>query len=78
MYQLSDQEASKYFSSLGCALHILVHATHTSLLDTNDMVKFISLYTSSICMLIIFANSLDTDQAGQNVGPDLYLNCLTP
>ena len=27
-------------------------------------------------MLIFFANSLDPDQAGQNVGPDLDPNCL--
>ena len=25
---------------------------------------------------ITFADSLDTDQTGQNVGPDLDLNCL--
>ena len=29
-------------------------------------------------LLIIFANSLDPDQARQNVGPDLDPNCLTP
>ena len=29
------------------------------------------------CLLITFANILDTDQARQNVGPDLDLNCLT-
>ena len=28
-------------------------------------------------LLITFANSLDTDQARQNVGPDLNPNCLT-
>ena len=28
-------------------------------------------------LLIIFANSLDPDQARQNVGPDLDPNCLT-
>ena len=28
-------------------------------------------------MLITFANSLDTDQARNNIGPDLDLNCLT-
>ena len=28
--------------------------------------------------MIIFANSLDPDQARQNVGPDLDPNCLTP
>ena len=28
-------------------------------------------------LLIIFANSLDPDQAQQNVGPDLDPNCLT-
>ena len=30
------------------------------------------------CLLIIFANSLDPDQARQNVGPDLDPNCLAP
>ena len=29
-------------------------------------------------LLITFANSLDPDQAQQNVGPDLDPNCLTP
>ena len=29
------------------------------------------------CLLIIFANSLDPDQARQNVGPDLDANCLS-
>ena len=28
------------------------------------------------CLLITFANSLDPDQAQQNVGPDLDPNCL--
>ena len=28
-------------------------------------------------LLITFANSLDPDQARQNVGPDLDQNCLT-
>ena len=27
--------------------------------------------------MITFANSLDPDQARQNIGPDLDLNCLT-
>ena len=30
------------------------------------------------CLLITFANNLDTDQARQKVAPDLYPNCLTP
>ena len=30
------------------------------------------------CLLITFANSLDPDQASQNVRPDLDPNCLTP
>ena len=30
------------------------------------------------CLLVTFANSLDPDQARQNVGPDLDPNCLTP
>ena len=29
------------------------------------------------CLLITFVNSLDLDQARQNVGPDLDPNCLT-
>ena len=29
------------------------------------------------CLLITFANSLDPDQAPQNVRPDLDPNCLT-
>ena len=29
-------------------------------------------------LLITFADSLDPDQAQQNVGPDLDPNCLTP
>ena len=29
------------------------------------------------CLLITFANSLDPDQAQQNVGSDLDPNCLT-
>ena len=28
-------------------------------------------------LLITFVNNLDQDQAQQNVGPDLDLNCLT-
>ena len=30
------------------------------------------------CLLITFANSLDTDQAQQNVVPDLDPKCLAP
>ena len=30
-----------------------------------------------LCLLITFANSLDPDQDGQNVGPDLDPNFLT-
>ena len=30
-----------------------------------------------VSLLITFANSLDPDQARQNVGPDLDPNCLT-
>ena len=41
---------------------------------------FNSLPASSLFrhQLITFANSLDPDQARQNVGPDLDPNCLTP
>ena len=42
-----------------------------------------SFYQLTLCLLvltdlqIILANSLDPDQAGQNVGPDRKPNCLT-
>ena len=41
--------------------------------------RFDSFPTSGdFCRLVItFANSLDPDQARQNVGPDLDPNCLT-
>ena len=32
----------------------------------------------ALCLLITFANCLDSDKARQNVGPDLDPNCLTP
>ena len=40
--------------------------------------KFINLSLEPLCCLLItFANSLDPDQALQNVGPDLNPICLT-
>ena len=36
-----------------------------------------SLPSSVVCCMINFANSLNPDQARQNVGPDLDSNCLT-
>ena len=41
--------------------------------DTSELFQ-IAYYS---CLLISFANSLDPDQARQNVGPDLDPNCLT-
>ena len=45
----------------------------------SEMVLFNSFPASgnSCCLLITFANSLDPDQARQNVWPDLDPNCLT-
>ena len=38
---------------------------------------WINYQLASVCgLLITFANSLDPDQAGQNVQPDLDPNCL--
>ena len=37
----------------------------------------ILLPATNLSMLIIFANSLDPDQARRKVGPDLDPNCLT-
>ena len=41
-----------------------------------QFVMYLTLYP--LCLLITFANSLDPDQARQNVEPDLYPNCLRP
>ena len=38
---------------------------------------FFSTSVNFCCLLISFTNSLDPDQARQNVGPDLASNCLT-
>ena len=35
------------------------------------------LFISKCCLLITFANSLDPDQAQQNVGPDLDPNYMS-
>ena len=46
-----------------------------------EVVLYLTLLSTSgdFChLLITFANSLDPDQAQQNVGPDLDPNCLTP
>ena len=35
-------------------------------------------WPTKCCLLITLANSLESDQARQFVGPDLDPNCLTP
>ena len=49
-------------------------------LESGMMSAINSLLTSGdlCCLLITSANSLDPDQARQNVRPDLDTNCLTP
>ena len=37
---------------------------------------FLLINEDFLCLLIIFADSLDPDQAQQNFGPDLDPNCL--
>ena len=46
---------------------IIAHPTPNSFLDSSYFYR----------LLITFANSLDSDQDRQNVGPDLDPNCLT-
>ena len=41
------------------------------------MVNFLPVSGKFCCLLLIFTNGLDPDQARQNVGPYLDLNCLT-
>ena len=43
-----------------------------------SVVNFLPARGNFCHLLITFANSLDPDQARQNVGPDLVPNCLTP
>ena len=43
----------------------------------NDFTRISFLEAKTGRLLITFANSLDPDQARQNVGPDLNPNCLT-
>ena len=48
-------------------------------LPENNKIIYLSSFPASgnFCRLLItFANSLDPDQAQQNVGPDLDPNCL--
>ena len=46
---------------------------HTSMVVTLTF----PLHCEFCCLLITFANSLDSDQDRQNVGPDLGRKCLT-
>ena len=41
-----------------------------------SLIKSFFNIVSWCCLLISFANSLEPDQAGYNVGPDLGPNCL--
>ena len=47
------------------------------LVATHILLKLPYLGGNFSCLLITFANSLDTDQAQQNVGPDLNSNYLS-
>ena len=66
---------------VGCAKSILVMVCEclACLSSLSCMWQIISFPTSGdfCCLLITFANSLDPDQARQNVGPDLDPNSLT-
>ena len=56
----------------------LLRASAYSLKNINMIFTVFMFYSAYWCRLLItFANSLDSDQDRQNVGPDLDLNCLT-
>ena len=52
--------------------------TLAKVLARKDQQVVLYLTLCPLCLLITFANSLDPDQARQNVGPNLDPNCLTP
>ena len=45
--------------------------------DRNLTLSYFLASDDFCCLLITFANSLDPDQAQQNISPDLDSNCLT-
>ena len=63
-----------YLERLSVLLKKLTLETGASLVQMDGKTKH---YLCLCHLLIIFANSLDSDQARQNVGPDLDPNCLT-
>ena len=69
-----DQGLHSVMSDLG--LHYLL----INLLWVSRLNWIINSFPASgdfCCLLVTFANSLNPDQAGKNVGPDLDPNCLT-
>ena len=63
------------FNFLPPSYHTHMH-THTPFFNMRMIFSINYLPTSRL--LITFANSLDSDQARQNIGPDLVSNYLTP
>ena len=55
---------------------ILIHHTGKVTMATN-LLHSLPASSKFCCLLITFANSLDPDQARENVGPDLDPSCLT-
>ena len=61
-------------------INVVIHMLLTHRFDTLNILNVIlvnSLPTSVICSYPLQTNKLDSDQARQNVGPDLDLICLT-
>ena len=56
---------------------LLLVQTFPARITTNASVEKQDLISCQCCLLIIFANGLDPDQAPQHVGPDLDPNCFT-
>ena len=82
------QKRAERLAQLSFAVN-LVSISPYKVLETDNIIYIISnhmtcymfnsLPTSGnfCCLLITFANSLDPNQARQNIGPDLDPNCLT-
>ena len=57
--------------------NLIVYVVHVKISTSAFFVNSFPLVTNFYHLLKSFANSLDPDQAHQNVGPDLDPNCLT-
>ena len=69
-YLLNEEEINQVINTLPLCQYLLNE-------EEINQVNSLSLFTCKCLLLITIANSLDPDQAQQNVRPDLDPDCLT-